>query len=70
MQWNILEVSSYILSNLNSFSFNRLLDCPEKGYSNPGLGSIMSIVACERVYPPVERSSPYYRSNEIKEPNL
>ena len=27
--------------------FNRLWDCPEGGSSNPGLGSIMSIAACE-----------------------
>ena len=27
--------------------FNRLWDCPEEGSSNPGLGSIMSIVARE-----------------------
>ena len=28
-------------------SFNRLWDCPEEDSSNPGLGSIMSIVAGE-----------------------
>ena len=27
--------------------FNRLRDCPEEGSSNPRLGSIISIVACE-----------------------
>ena len=30
-----------------SYLFNILWDCPEGGSSNPGLGSIMSIVACE-----------------------
>ena len=27
--------------------FDRLWDCPEEGSSDPGLGSIISIVACE-----------------------
>ena len=27
--------------------FNRLRDFPERGSSNPELGSIMSIIACE-----------------------
>ena len=28
------------------YLFNKLWDCPEKGSSNPGIGSIMSIAGC------------------------
>ena len=31
----------------NGFDFKRLCDCPEGGSSNPGVGSLMSIVARE-----------------------
>ena len=41
------------VGTIGLFVFNRLWDCTEGGSSNPGLGSIMSIVACESNATPV-----------------